>query len=28
MRAPTFDEAEFPLNAAEQTVDVKLRYVF
>jgi len=28
MRAPTFDEAKFLLNAAEQTVDVKLRYVF
>jgi len=28
MRAPAFDEAKFLLNAAEQTVDVKLRYVF
>jgi len=28
MRAPTFDEAKFLLNTAEQTVDVKLRYVF
>ncbi len=27
MRAPTFDEARFLLNAAEQTVNVKLRYV-
>lgn len=28
MRAPTFDEAKFLLNAAEETIDVKLRYVF
>ncbi len=28
MRAPTFDEAKFQLNTVEQTVDVKLRYVF
>jgi len=25
-RAPTFDEAKFPLNAAEQTIDIKLIY--
>lgn len=27
MRAPTFEEAKFLLNAIEQTVDVKLHYV-
>jgi len=28
MRASTFDEAKFLLNATEQTVDLKLRYPF